>query len=312
MMEENQLPYDYKMADSVAQAHRILETEKFDLILCDFQLSDGTGFEILNCVRDTPVIMVTGIGSETTAVKAWRAGAYDYLTKDLDRSYLQTMPITLENAIRRKQMEDQLHLLSGAITCTSDAVYITDTENKIIFVNRAFCEIYGYAKGDVLGKDANVLWVGRPEHHGSRCVFQISGNSRQMGFCHKKKNGAIFPVSLSRAIIKDARARNMAVVSIARDISGQVTAEEELKALNHKLKEQDEQITHQSADACEKLSLSMAQLRNIVSDMLCSDNKQIEAHLRTGLQEIDALVGQTADAINLLEKICCSAQICEK
>jgi len=39
---------------------------------------------------------------------------------------------------------------------TEDAVYITDTENKIIFVNKAFCKAYGYSEDEVLGKDSQI------------------------------------------------------------------------------------------------------------------------------------------------------------
>jgi len=76
-------------------------------VIADCFLGDGTAFDILDLVKDTPIVVVTGTGNEEIAVKAWRAGAYDYLTKDLERSYLKTVPITVENAIRHKKAEDK-------------------------------------------------------------------------------------------------------------------------------------------------------------------------------------------------------------
>ena len=45
-------------------AYRRFSREKFDLILIDFRLSDGTGFELCNCIRlsdrTTPILFITG------------------------------------------------------------------------------------------------------------------------------------------------------------------------------------------------------------------------------------------------------------
>ncbi len=37
-----------------------------------------------------------------------KAGAYDYLVKDPEGNYLKTLPVTVENAIRRKRAEEEL------------------------------------------------------------------------------------------------------------------------------------------------------------------------------------------------------------
>ena len=211
------------------------------MIICDYSLGDGTAFDILDLVKDTPIIVVTGTGNEEIAVKAWRAGAYDYLTKDLERSYLTALPITVENAIRHKKAEDKLRLLSGAVMSTDDSVYITDMNDKIIFVNKAFCETYGYRREDILGKDSSLLWLGKPQTANTRTVIrtQSIGGAWEVGFYHKRKDGRIFPVSLSRAIIKDSNANMVAVVGTARDITERILVEDELRRANLKLKQQN-------------------------------------------------------------------------
>jgi PAS domain S-box-containing protein len=239
LVESEHLLYDYTIAGSVSQAREILSSNKFDIVISDYSLGDGTAFDILETVKKTPVIVVTGTGNEEIAVNAWKAGAYDYLTKDLERSYLKAVPIAVENALRHKKAEERLRLLSGAIMSTNDSVFITNMDDKIIFVNNAFCKTYGYRKEDILGKDSSILWIGKQQSAKTRSVFrtQTIGGAWQIGFYHKRKDGSIFPASLSRSIIKDSNGDKVAVVGTARDITERVLVENELAKANLELKQ---------------------------------------------------------------------------
>ncbi|NQT03402.1 MAG: response regulator [Planctomycetes bacterium] len=150
-MDENDIPYDCIIAGSVAEARQALGSNVFDIVITDHLLGDGTAFEILKSVENTPVIVVTGAGDEETAIKAWKAGAYDYLIKDLDQNYLKAITITVENAVKHKMVENKLQLLSGAVMSTDDSVYIANMQGKIIFVNKAFCNTYGYKEEEIIG-----------------------------------------------------------------------------------------------------------------------------------------------------------------
>ena len=126
MVEEKGFSYDCTVAGSVSEAKDILSTRRFDIVIADYSLGDGTAFDILDLVKNTPIIFVTGAGNEEIAAEAWMAGAYDYLIKDNERNYLKTVSITIENAIKHKRTEERLRLLSHAIVSTDDSVYITD------------------------------------------------------------------------------------------------------------------------------------------------------------------------------------------
>jgi PAS domain S-box-containing protein len=235
LVKDENLPYDYTIAGSVSEAKTILASEQFDVVISDNSLGDGTSFDVLGVVKDTPTIIVTGAGDEKLAVRVWQAGAYDYLIKDLDRHYLKALPITVEKVLRHKKMEKKVQLLSGAIMSTVDSIYITDMENKIVFVNKAFCETYGYQEQDVIGKDSSILWIEKLHGKGSRSVFHVVSGARTVGFYHKRKDGSIFPVSLSRSIIKDSAGNSIAVVGVVRDIADHIVMEDELRTANQKL-----------------------------------------------------------------------------
>ena len=242
LVEDAELPYDCTMAGSASEAKRILGSDQFDIIISDYSLGDGTVFDILDSAKNTPVIVVTGAGDEETAVKVWKAGAYDYLIKDLDQNYLKAIPITVENTIRHKMAEKKLQLLSGAITSTDDSVYITNMQSRIIFVNKAFCETYGYKEKEIVGKESNVLWIGKHQTKNTRSVFQTrtTGSTWEVGFYHRRKDDSIFPVSLSRSTIKDSHGNDVAIVTVARDISERILIEDEFKTANMKLKKRNQ------------------------------------------------------------------------
>jgi len=237
-VESNAIPCDCTVSGSVSQAKQALSSNQFDIIITDHSLGDGTAFDILESAKNTPVIVVTGAGDEETAVKTWKAGAYDYLVKDINQNYLKAIPITVENAIRHNMVEKKLQLLSGAVMSTDDSIYITDMQGKIIYVNKAFCKTYGYKEEEIVGQNGNLLWIGKHQSQNTRSVFQTktAGSGWEVGFYHRRKDDSVFPVSLSRSNIKGANGQDVAIVGVARDITERIMVEDKLRTKSAELK----------------------------------------------------------------------------
>ena len=257
-VDNNAIPYDCTVSGSVSQAKQTLDSNQFDIIITDHSLGDGTALEVLELATNTPVIVVTGAGDEETAVKAWKAGAYDYLVKDINQNYLKAIPITVENAIRHNMVEKKLQLLSGAVMSTDDSIYITDMQGKIIYVNKAFCKTYGYKEEEIVGQNGNILWIGKQQSQNTRSVFQTKtvGSSWEVGFYHRRKDDSVFPVSLSRSNIKDPKGRDVAIVGVARDITERILVEDELRNESVKLKKKNNvqnEVAIMVAEAIQKL-----------------------------------------------------------
>jgi len=271
------LPYDCTIVGSVSETRDVLRGQPFDIVISDYMLGDGTAFDVLHLVKDTPVILVTGAGGEDIAVTAWRAGAYDYLTKDPNRDYLKALAITVENAIEYKRARKELELLCGAITSADDCIYITDMHGRIIFVNGAFCRSYGYARAEILGKDSSILWTGRDRHAHTGYVLgiQTAGGGRAVGFYHERQDGRTFPVSLSRSIIRDSNGHDVAVVGIARDLSERLLLMDEFRAEITNLTKHNQQ--------CCKLALLTLQT---LDSLLESENLDGALRIINGLREI--------------------------
>jgi PAS domain S-box-containing protein len=240
MVQEEGLDYDCTLTKSVSQAKEQLDQGEFDIVIADYMLGDGTAFDILPMAKEIPVIIVTGAGGEEVVVKAWKAGVYDYLIKDKEGNYLKTLPVTVENAVRHSRVEKRLLLLSFAMTGTDDCVYITDLQGKIIFVNRSFCETYGYEEDEVIGLEHRILWQGSSDGESDSTCQPVSG--WETGYYHKRKNGELFPVSVHESVIRNENGGEIAHLGIARDISEKVFFEEKLRAINLELKHGNRRI----------------------------------------------------------------------
>jgi DNA-binding NtrC family response regulator len=91
---------------SSGAAREKLREEEFDLVISDLRLPDGDGMDLLDETKrlsaGSPVIIITGHGSEETAVQAMKRGAFNYLSKPIDLNRLRA---ELEGALRWRQMQ---------------------------------------------------------------------------------------------------------------------------------------------------------------------------------------------------------------
>lgn len=83
--------YDVIEASKCSEAPDLLKN-CIDLIIVDYVLPDGNGFELIEAIRkdkpELPAILMTGYSHETVVIKALRAGMTDYMKKPLNLPYL--------------------------------------------------------------------------------------------------------------------------------------------------------------------------------------------------------------------------------
>ncbi|HPQ39814.1 MAG TPA: PAS domain S-box protein [bacterium] len=227
-LSRGEYPYRCTYTSSLAEGLSRLSRETFDVILVDYQLGDGTALDLLKKCRDTPVIVITGMGNEEIAINAMKTGASDYLIKDIEGYYLKIIPMTIESAIRRWKNQQMQRLLSHTIRSISDAVFITDMADRFIFVNPAFEAIYGYRFEEIVHNSSRMIWDDPEENHQSLASVTRSINVEWNGRVrHRRKSGEAFPAMVSRSAVRDENGQNFALVGIARDISELVGIENE-------------------------------------------------------------------------------------
>ncbi|HYV24619.1 MAG TPA: sigma-54 dependent transcriptional regulator, partial [Pyrinomonadaceae bacterium] len=115
--ELQRLGYRVQAANDGEAALRKLEESNVDVLLCDINMPNMDGMELLRRIHERPnppeVIMLTGQGTIETAVEAMKLGAYDYLTKpysinELDvrvRQAAEKRNLRVDNQRLRAQIE---------------------------------------------------------------------------------------------------------------------------------------------------------------------------------------------------------------
>jgi len=80
--------FDVTTTTKVKEAQNLLNSGKFDLIIADFRLPDGTGMELLQWAKanfpQLQVILITHYSDIRIAIKAMKLGAFEYITKPIN------------------------------------------------------------------------------------------------------------------------------------------------------------------------------------------------------------------------------------
>ena len=94
-------------AGTLNTARRLLGERHFDLCLTDMRLPDGDGLDLVAWIEQRfpqlPVAVITAHGNVESAVRALKAGAFDFVSKPLDLSVLRRL---VSSAIRLGSAEN--------------------------------------------------------------------------------------------------------------------------------------------------------------------------------------------------------------
>lgn len=100
---ESRGDYEFESCESGDEVLEILQKKNFDVLILDYKMPGHSGLNILQWMHeqkmDTPVIMLTGAGSENIAVEAMKFGAYDYVRKETFEK--EHLPFIINNAYER-------------------------------------------------------------------------------------------------------------------------------------------------------------------------------------------------------------------
>ena len=132
----------------------ILKNNDIDLILCDINMPEMDGLELLEEVSQSfpkiPMIMITGMDDVETALKAIKLGAYYYITKppDTDKLFL-----TIKRALEQRLLElERDSLRSSAINSDNKKLIFQDiiTDSPVMFKVFELVEIFAPTNETVL------------------------------------------------------------------------------------------------------------------------------------------------------------------
>ncbi len=110
---------------NLTDAKLLLDTEHFDLCLTDMHLPDGNGITLVEHVqqhyKDLPIAVITAHGNMESAVKALKAGAFDFVSKPVDIQILRNL-VSAATSIPEKTENKETDKNKISITGNSIAV----------------------------------------------------------------------------------------------------------------------------------------------------------------------------------------------
>jgi diguanylate cyclase (GGDEF)-like protein/PAS domain S-box-containing protein len=135
--------------------------------------------------------------------------------------------------LRQSRLTEADLRVSATAFESQQGMLISDAENVILRVNKAFTDITGYAAGDVIGQTPHMLSSGRHDAAFYAAMWRsIEKNGAWQGeIWNRRKNGEVYPEWLSISAVKNASGSVSHFVAAIADITHRKAAEEEIKHL---------------------------------------------------------------------------------
>ena len=256
-----EIPISVQSVGRLDDALGLLAAGDIDIVLLNLSLPDSNGMATFNCVHEhapaVPIIVVSDDYDDALAIEVVRGGAEDYLVTS--RMEAHALIRAVHHALERKRAADELarehNLLRSLIDHVPDPIYIKDAEGRYVLNNPAHNKVVGDPPPELLfgrtaleffppeqaaelhAVDLEVIHSGKPSHNREESLRDREGRNRWH--------------LTTKVPLRDAHERIVGLVCIARDITAQRQAEEQLgqahTTLHHveeELKTADLQLMH--------------------------------------------------------------------
>jgi PAS domain S-box-containing protein len=156
--------YDVKTAKAYHEALSHLGEEPFDLVFSDIVLGHKTGIDILKKIRSVdsacPVVLITGYPDVKTASDAVRLGAFDYITKPVEKeALLRIAKLALQHKSSTDKAERCRQNLEAIFRSVQHPIIAVDDRLEVIEINEAARTILGLTS-EAIGKSVRFLSFG--------------------------------------------------------------------------------------------------------------------------------------------------------
>lgn len=157
----NSRELDFVLCKTIAKAKELLGQKRFDLLILDINLPDGSGLEFCREIRQTsrvPIALLTAKDMELDIVKGLECGADDYITKPFSLMVLRARI----RALLRRNVGEQKSEYSDPIFrfCfdtmkfykEGNSIELSKTEQRILY-------LLVFNAGQILTRERLLEWV---------------------------------------------------------------------------------------------------------------------------------------------------------
>lgn len=260
---------------------RAFDEEELESVSCRFRLRDGRGD-----ARWVEAQVMRHCGDNTPCLEA--------VVRDVDA---------------RKRHEDRLNLAAAVFENTREGVVITDAQQRILEVNRAFTELLGYEPHEVLGQTPKLFSSGRHDSAFYRNMWEsLECHAFWEGeIWNRRRDGTLIPELLSISRVDDPDGGERRYVAVFADVTELKRSSEQIEFLAHndpvtglpnrtlllKLLEQALKAGTRARDEVALLMLDLDHFKDIndsfghaIGDELL---QRVASRMRTHLREADTL-----------------------
>lgn len=261
--------FDVQTCCNGPDAMALLTARTFDLVLLDIVLEEIDGFQIMDNMAhqhpNIPVIIMTGNASVTSAVKALRKGAYDYLRKPFEPEELFA---SVKNAINHRMLKIKSDRITEALRKNEkrfrrlaenakDMIYrMSLPDGGYEYVSPASIDLFGYSPEEFYATPLLIRsaihpdWVGYFKEHWANL---LSGNMPSFyEYQIRHKSGQIKWLHQRNVLFLEDNGKPKAIEAIVSDITERKRMEEE----REKIQAQNWQL--QKADSLNRMAGAIA------------------------------------------------------
>ena len=143
----NNIKFNLDWIESYVTGKSKINSKKYDLVLLDTNLADGSGLELLKYARENnnskPIIIITGVSNRENDIEALDKGADDYIIKsDLgDTSLERSIRYCYERYLTKLEISQREKRYRNLFEKSLDAIAIVNKEFNLIEANQSFSSL---------------------------------------------------------------------------------------------------------------------------------------------------------------------------
>ncbi len=180
----------------------------------------------------------------------------------IQNNKITSLGATFHDISKRLETERQLRRLALAVEASADAIYITDLDGRILYLNAAFSRITGWSEEETLGQKTNVLSSGKTPSDVYKTLWEtlLAGKAWSGRFLNKRhSNHAQTQLYWAHTSITPYRGEDnqlIGFVAVQRDISTEVAREkqQDIEVAATRLRAEAAQLLQSSASITDRLT----------------------------------------------------------
>ena len=233
--------FELEAAGTLAQALACLGRGQTDLVLTDLNLPDSKGLDTFKAVKaaapDLPVIVLSGLDDETTAVNAVHAGAEDYLVKDrlaaplVLRAIIYAMERTQAKKATLQAQEKYRSIFENSVS----GIFQTSPEGRYLNVNPALARIYGYGStGELMSRISDIarlLYVDPNRRAEFIRLMQEQGMVKEFESQIYRQDGTVIWIAENARAVRNREGKIEYYEGMVEDITARKEAEERVHGM---------------------------------------------------------------------------------